>query len=197
MRACSGTRADVCKVRSCPLLQDTVRTEATDIGMRCHGPKITPSAIWKTKMYGRIQLTSFQLSQQLACSLCYSDPLLAARGCRWFILLKIRCHPPKALSPGYLFLLSYQSLPCPSTTAVCSVNCTSENKFKMLSFSSHSSPLPSLRLFFSTVISGIYVSSALQDYTLDEEFKLPTEKLLPFPSKSELKQVTLKQMAHV
>lgn len=111
MRVCSGTRADVCKVRSCPLLQDTVRTEATDIGMRCHGPKITPSAIWKTKMHGRIQLTSFQLSQQLACSLCYTDPLLAARGCRWFILLKIRCHPPKALSPGYLFLLSLSISP--------------------------------------------------------------------------------------
>lgn len=66
-RACSGTRGDVHMVRSCPLLQDTVRTKSTDT--RCHGPKIIPSAIWKMKMHGRIQLTSFQLSVQQVCSL--------------------------------------------------------------------------------------------------------------------------------
>lgn len=42
-RACSGTHGDVCTVRSCPLLQDTVRTKSTDIRLswtqnntKCH-----------------------------------------------------------------------------------------------------------------------------------------------------------------
>lgn len=151
MRSCSDTHWEVCVVRSCPHLQGTVRTKSVDIGIRCHGCKTTLIAIWKTKMHGRIQLTSSCLNSRHV-ALAYSHPFPTARRYKWSILSKIRCCSLEVLSLGCLFSLRCQSFSPPSTTVVCSVNCTSETEFKMFSFSSYSPLLPSLSFSFSTVI---------------------------------------------
>lgn len=118
MRACAGTRGDVCTVRSCPLPQDIVRTKSTDVGVRCHGPKITPRAIWKMKMRGRIQLSSFQLSEQQECSLRLQWSLTSSKEIRVIYPIQNQTLSSRGPQP-WLLVFTQASIPLTSQHHCC------------------------------------------------------------------------------
>lgn len=145
-------------VRSCPFLQDTVRTKSTDIGIRHHRPEITARDVWKMKMHGKIRLTSLQLSEQQACSLSLQWSVTGSKEIQVIYPIQNQMLLSRGPQP---WLLVFAQVSIPLTSQDCYMQCKLHpwDHVQNVPLFLPLIQLPLLRLFASTLISGIYVIS--------------------------------------